>query len=414
MRLIRIALASLLWIVVAFCLVATAAPFFLDRVYYTGPVSDHFDGKRFFNPDGDALDISATRRNKLLWQQIFGDPTRPAWPDKVAVTPSKPPASVEDGRMRVTWIGHASVLVQADGLNILTDPVWSDRVGPYGFGPRRVAEPGVRFEDLPKIDIVLVSHNHYDHMDLATLKRLWDRDHPIIVTSLGNDTLLHQAGIPSPPMFDCGECPGVVARDWGEEVIAIRFEESEKGKPYRAPRPAVVHVTRSHHWDSRWFADRNRALWSSFVVTLPNGAFFFAGDTGLGDGKWPAEAAAQAAGFGIRFAAIPIGAFRFDEGQMESGSHIGPKDAIKVWDGLGRPPSLAVHWGTFRLSREGYATPPNMLRGMMRCAGEDPARFAAHPIGQGFEVPPIGAAPRAPDYAGLDRCIRSGNFDALR
>ncbi|WHU01143.1 MULTISPECIES: MBL fold metallo-hydrolase [unclassified Sphingomonas] len=412
MRLIRIALASLLWIVVAFCLVATAAPFFLDRIYYTGPVSGHFDGKRFFNPDGgDALDISATRRNKLLWQQIFGDPTRPAWPDKVAVTPSKPPASVEGERMRVTWIGHASVLVQASGLNILTDPVWSETVGPYGFGPKRVAEPGVRFEDLPKIDIVLVSHNHYDHMDLATLKRLWDRDHPIIVTSLGNDTLLHQAGIPSPPMFDCGDCPGVVARDWGEEAIAIRSEEPEKGKPYRAPRPAVVHVTRSHHWDSRWFADRNRALWSSFLVRLPYGNFFFAGDTGLGDGKWPAEAAALGP---IRFAAIPIGAFRFDEGQMESGSHIGPKDAIRVWDGLGRPPSLAVHWGTFRLSREGYATPPKMLRGMMQCAGEDPASFAAHPIGQGFEVPPMGAAPRAPDYAGLDRCIRNGNFDALR
>lgn len=411
MRLIRIALASLLWIVVAFCLIATAAPFFLDRIYYTGPVTGHFDGKRFFNPDGDALDISATRRNKLLWQQIFGDPTRPAWPDKVAVTPSRPPASVEGERMRVTWIGHASVLVQASGLNILTDPVWSDTVGPYGFGPKRVAEPGVRFEDLPKIDIVLVSHNHYDHMDLATLKRLWDRDKPIIVTSLGNDTLLHQAGIPSRGMYHCGDCPGVVARDWGEETIAIRFEEPEKGKPFRDARPAVVHVTRSHHWDSRWFADRNRALWSSFVVRLPYGNFFFAGDTGLGDGKWPAEAAALGP---IRFAAIPIGAFRFDEGQMESGSHIGPKDAIRVWDGLGRPPSLAVHWGTFRLSREGYATPPRMLRGMMQCAGEDPARFAAHAIGQGFEVPPMGAAPRAPDYAALEGCIRNGNFDALR
>jgi hypothetical protein len=85
-----------------------------------------------------------------------------------------------------------------------------------------------------------------------------------------------------------------------------------------------------------------------------------------------------------------------------------------VWDGLGRPNALAVHWGTFRLSREGYATPPKMLRGMMQCAGEDPARFAAHPIGQGFDVPPTGAAPHAPDYAGLDACIRNGAFDALR
>ncbi len=93
-------------------------------------------------------------------------------------------------------------------------------------------------------------------------------------------------------------------------------------------------VTRNHHWDSRWFSDRNRALWSSFVVQLPHGNFFFAGDTGLGDGKWPAEAAALGP---IRFAAIPIGAFRFEEGQMASGSHIGPLDALRVWDGLGRP-----------------------------------------------------------------------------
>ncbi|MFS2111163.1 MBL fold metallo-hydrolase [Sphingomonas sp. Sphisp140] len=385
MRLVRIVLAVLLWAVVVLCLVATAAPFFLDRVYYRGPVSGHFDGTRFFNPDGDALDISATRRNRLLWQQVFGDPTRPAWPERVAVTPGKPPARVEGGAMRVTWIGHATVLVQADGVNILTDPVWSDTVGPFGFGPRRVAEPGVRFEDLPRIDLVLVSHNHYDHMDLPTLRRLSERDHPLVVTSLGNDRVIAGAGVASR------------ALDWGQRIVL---------------RSGVaVTVTRSHHWGSRWFADRSRALWSSFVVQLPHGNFFFAGDTGLGDGKWPAEAAALGS---VRFAAIPIGAFRFEEGQMASGSHIGPPDAIRVWDGLGRPEALAVHWGTFRLSREGYATPPAMLRGMLRCAGEDPARFAAHRIGETFAVPALGAAPPPPDYPGLDACIRDRRFAALR
>ncbi|MEP9359441.1 MBL fold metallo-hydrolase [Sphingomonas sp. KR3-1] len=384
-RWLRRAGAALLWIVVVLCLAATIAPFFLDRVYYRGPASGHFDGRRFFNPDGEALDVSPARRNRLLWQQVFGDPTRPAWPDKVAVMPDKPPARVDGGAMRVTWIGHATVLVQADGVNILTDPVWSDRAGPFGIGPQRVAEPGVRFADLPKIDLVLVSHNHYDHMDLATLRRLWDRDRPAIVTSLGNDTVIGGAGVPAQ------------ARDWGQRVVL---------------RPGVaVTVTRSHHWDSRWFTDRDRALWSSFVVTLPHGNFFFAGDTGLGDGKWPAEAAALGP---IRFAAIPIGAFRFDEGQLAGASHIGPQGAIRVWDGLGRPFALPVHWGTFRLSREGYATPPQMLRGMLRCAGEDPARFAARRIGAGFDVPALGAVPPAPDYAGLDICIRKGRFDALR
>ncbi|MET0307995.1 MAG: MBL fold metallo-hydrolase [Sphingomonas sp.] len=374
--------AALLWIVVALCLTLTIVPRYLDRIYYRGPVSDHFDGTHFFNPDGeDPLRIST----RLLWRQFVSDPDRPVWPARVAVTPSKPPARVEGGAMLATWVGHATLLVQADGVNILTDPVWSDTAGPFGMGPRRFAEPGIRFEDLPKIDLVLVSHNHYDHMDLATLKRLWDRDRPQIVTSLGNDAVIAQAGVPAR------------ALDWGQRATVM-------------PGIAVT-VTRSHHWDSRWFTDRNRALWSSFVVALPGGNFFFAGDTGLGDGKWPAEAAALGP---IRLAAIPIGAFRFQEGEMAGGSHIGPPGAIRVWNGLGRPQAIPIHWGTFRLSREGYATPPRMLEGMLRCGGADPARFAAVRIGQPVPIAPLGTPPPAPDFAAIDACQRAGRFDALR
>jgi L-ascorbate metabolism protein UlaG (beta-lactamase superfamily) len=386
MRLLKPALAGLLWTVVVLCLALTVLPHFLDRIYYRGPVSAHFDGAHFFNPDGDDDRLSAgPGRTRLIARRIFGDSSQPAWPDHVAVRPSKPAPRVEGEAMRVTWIGHATVLVQADGLNILTDPVWSNHAGPFGFGPRRVAVPGIRFEDLPKIDLVLVSHNHYDHMDLTTLRRLWQRDRPIIVTSLGNDSVIGQAGI------------AATALDWGQG-LAIRSG-------------VRVTVTRSHHWDSRWFSDRNRALWSSFVVQLPHGNVFFAGDTGLGDGKWPAEAAALGP---IRFAAIPIGAFRFEEGQMASGSHIGPLDALRVWDGLGRPFALPIHWGTFRLSREGYDTPPRMLAAMQACAGTDPARFAPAAIGVPVEVPALGAAPPHPDMARVERCVREGRFDALR
>lgn len=379
----RLAGAVLLWTVVAFCLVATIVPHLLDRVYYRGAVSDHFDGQHFFNPDGDDDRLRATSgrsRFGFMWRQAFGDATRPVWPDQVPVKPGKPPARVEGGEMLVTWVGHATLLVQADGLNILTDPVWSKSAGPYGIGPSRVAEPGIRFEDLPKIDVVLVSHNHYDHMDVATLKKLWERDRPLIVTSLGNDTILRTAGI---------EARGL---DWGQSI-------------------GRVHVTRNHHWDSRWFTDRNRALWSSFVVKLPHGNVFFAGDTGLGDGKWPAEAAALGP---IRFAGIPIGAFRFEEDQMESGSHIGPGGAIQVWEGLGRPFAMPIHWGTFRLSREGYRTPPDMLAGMQRCAGVPAGRFAPVAIGQAVRVPPLGEAPSAPDFAALENCVKRGDFRALR
>jgi L-ascorbate metabolism protein UlaG (beta-lactamase superfamily) len=399
----RRAAAVLLWLVVALCLAITVVPHFLDRIYHRGPPSGHFDGARFFNPDGDDDRLPAGRsRAGFIARRILGDPTQPLWPERVAVRTAKPPARVAGGDMRVTWIGHATVLVQAAGVNILTDPIWSPRAGPFGYGPRRVAEPGVRFEDLPKIDLVLVSHNHYDHMDLTTLKRLWDRDKPQIVTSLGNDSVIRQAGVPA------------TAAEWGrvvfDEKIAPGLPFTKEQCPVACGRYNVL-VTRNHHWSSRWFADRNRALWSSFVVALPGGNFFFAGDTGIGDGKWPAEAAE----FGpIRFAAIPIGAFRFEEGQMASGSHIGPRDALRVWDGLGRPFALPIHWGTFRLSREAYATPPRMLAAMQACAASDPARFAPVAIGVPFTVPALAAPPPPPDMARVAACARQGRFDAFR
>ncbi|MBX3563357.1 MAG: MBL fold metallo-hydrolase [Sphingomonas sp.] len=398
MRFVRAGAAILLWTVVALCLAATVIPHFLDRIYYRGAVSGHFDGAHFFNPDGDDDRLKVTgpgSRVRFIWKQVFGDSERPVWPGKVAVTRAKPPARIEDGRMLVTWVGHATLLVQADGVNILTDPVWSTHAGPFGFGPKRVAEPGIAFDDLPRIDIVLISHNHYDHMDLATLKRLWRRDRPLIVTSLGNDAILRGAGIPG------------TALDWrGSTGIG-------KCPPAFADCPARVTVTatRSHHWDSRWFTDRNRALWSSFVVKLPSGNFFFAGDTGYGDGQWPAEAAALGP---IRLAAIPIGAFRFEAGQMVSGSHIGPREAIRVWDGLGRPFAVPIHWGTFRLSWEGRETPPEMLKAMLGCAHVDPTRFAATRIGETVEVPALGAAPPPPDLKALTACETAGRFAALR
>lgn len=403
MRLLKLALAGLLWIVVILCLFLTVVPHFLDRIYYRGPVSAHFDGAHFFNPDGDDDGLPAGRtRTGFIARRILGDSSQPLWPERVAVRPSKPPARVEGAAMRVTWIGHATMLVQANGLNILTDPVWSDRAGPFGFGPQRVAEPGVRFEDLPKIDLVLVSHNHYDHMDLATLKRLWDRDRPQIVTSLGNDAVIGGAGMQS------------IALDWRQTVLDGATRPEDPHTVYECVwgcKRYAVTVARNHHWSSRWFADRNRALWSSFVVQLPHGNIFFAGDTGLGDGKWPAEAAALGP---IRLALIPIGAFRFEEGQMASGSHVGPREAIRVWDGLGRPFALPVHWGTFRLSREAYDTPPRMLDAMLRCAGSDTTRFAPVAIGVPVDVPALAAAPPQPDMSGVERCVREGRFDALR
>ncbi|WP_447728679.1 MBL fold metallo-hydrolase [Sphingomonas koreensis] len=380
----------LLWTVVAACLAVTIVPRYLDRIYYHGPESGHFDGERFFNPDGeDTVRVPGNRRGGragFLWRQATGADGRPAWPDRIAVHKDTPPARVEGGAMRAIWVGHATVLVQANGLNILTDPMWGEVAGPFGLaGPRRTAPPGIDFDKLPKIDLVLISHNHYDHLDLPTLKRLWARDKPLIVTSLGNDTILRSSGI---------EARGV---DWGERVTL---------------RPGVdVIVNRNHHWGSRWFTDRNRALWSSFVVTLPGGNLFFAGDTGAGDYQW----ANQAASYGpIRLAIMPIGAFRFQEGEMRTGSHIGPGEAIKLWNRMGRPVTLPVHWGTFRLSWEGYWTPPRMLRAIQACAGETSGRFAPQSIGRPWDISAPGTPPPPVDDARVDACLKTPAVTALR
>ena len=377
----------ILFLIVALCLAVVIVPRFLDRIYYEGPASDHFDGERFFNPDGDQDTIrvpAGGSRTGFFWRYLTGSDGRPKWPDTVAVTPGKPAARIEGDRMVATWVGHATVLIQTQGLNILTDPIWNERAGPLGVGPKRTAAPGVRFEDLPKIDVVLVSHNHYDHLDKMTLKRLWERDRPTIVTSLGNDSVIGQTGAKA------------TALDWGQ-ALAVK------------PGVSVV-VTRNHHWGSRWFTDRNRALWSSFLIRLPGGNVFFAGDTGLGDGKWPAEAAALGP---IRFAMIPIGAFRFTAGQMEAGSHIGPMDAARIFGRLGAAHAMPIHWGTFRLSYEAYDTPPKMLAEMLRCSGGDPAAFAPATFGKGVEVPPY-APPARIDEAGLARCAESEAVKALR
>ena len=377
---------GLLWLAVVLCLAVVIVPKFLDRIYYEGPHSAHFDGARFFNPDGDdtLAPPGGGNRSNFLIRYLFGTDERPPWPDKVAVVPSKPEARVEGERMVATWVGHATWLVQTNGLNILTDPIWGPTAGPFGFGPRRVADPGIRFEDLPKIDLVVVSHNHYDHMDLGTLKRLWDRDKPLILTSLGNNSVIASGGAKA------------VAAEWGTRV------------PLK--NGASVVVTRNHHWGSRWFADRNRALWSSFTVVLPSGGnLFFAGDTGMGDGKWPGEAAKLGP---VRLALIPIGAFRFVPGQMGIGSHIGPIDAAEVFERLGAARGLGMHWGTFRLSYEAWDTPSKLLAEVMKCRSQN--GFGTVGIGLPVEVAPYAKPDSKKPKGDLETCLRSPAVTSLR
>jgi L-ascorbate metabolism protein UlaG (beta-lactamase superfamily) len=359
---------TLLFIVIGLCFAPTLVPPFLDRVYYRGPASGHFDRERFFNPDAPPPSSRGRRNFLSRWSS---NEERAAWPERVPVRPTVPPARVEGGAMLVTWVGHATVLVQTEGLNILTDPIWSDRASPFSFvGPRRVRAPGVRFEDLPKIDLILVSHNHYDHMDLPTLRRLWRRDRPLIVTSLGNDTIIAAAGVRA------------VARDWGGRVPVRPARRRADGAVAGA---VEVIVERNHHWSSRWFTDRNRALWSAFTIVTPGGNVFFAGDTGWGDGSWVRGAARHGP---FRLAIIPIGAY--EPRDFMRSHHVNPEEALAIFETLGPARALGVHWGTFQLTFEPIDEPPRRLAALLRQRDIDAGRFVAVEAGGGFTI-------RAPD-----------------
>ncbi|MGJ3629514.1 MBL fold metallo-hydrolase [Sphingomonas sp. MMS24-JH45] len=181
-------------------------------------------------------------------------------------------------------VGHASLLIQAAGANILTDPIWSERASPVAFaGPKRVTAPGIRFDDLPPIDVVLLSHGHYDHLDVATLRRLHERDAPLIVAPLGNDTIVRDA-LPE---------PRVMAADWWDRVpLGAGFATT---------------LTPANHWSNRWPSDARMMLWGGHRLDTPMGSVWFVGDTGYGDGRFVADVRARLGA--PRVALIPIGAY---------------------------------------------------------------------------------------------------------
>ncbi|MFN8719683.1 MAG: MBL fold metallo-hydrolase [Rhodospirillales bacterium] len=319
--------------------------------YYDGPATDHFDGRRFFNPGGEA-----PRSFVQLLQWQLGE-TAEAWPDAVPspFPPDRPPARVDGGAVRVSVVGHCTFLIQGGGLNLLTDPVWSERASPFSFtGPRRYNPPAIAFDDLPPIDAVLLSHAHYDHLDVATLERLWRRDRPLVVTPLGNDAIV-RANHPD---------ERIVAADWGDTVPL--------------GRGATATLEPVHHWSARGVTDRNHALWAGFVVKGLGLDLFFAGDTGF-DGGRPFRNVAARHG-PLDLALLPIGAY--EPRWFMAAQHMNPEDAVAGFGLLGARNALGYHWGTFRLTNEGAERPVTALAAALEAAGTDPARFLAVRPGQ--------------------------------
>jgi L-ascorbate metabolism protein UlaG (beta-lactamase superfamily) len=331
---------------------------FLDprMPHYTGPVSDHFDGTHFFDPDG----MAPKKLSEVLRWQFGGGRIRHKWPDWVENDyADTPPPKVEGAGVRFSFVGHASWLIQTAGLNILVDPVWSERASPFSFaGPKRHNAPGIAFDKLPKIDVVLVSHGHYDHLDVRTLARLAATSNPRVITPLGNDRTMRAAD------------PAISAEafDWNDRV--------ELG------RGVAVTLVATRHWTARGLNDRNRALWASFVLETPAGKIYIVCDSSYGSGVHFRRVREQHGP--LRLAILPIGAY--EPRWFMKDQHMNPDDAVKAFADCDVPLALASHHSTFQLTDEAIDEPVKALQVALDAARILPEKFAVLKPGQVVEI----------------------------
>jgi len=324
--------------------------------YYNGPVSDHFDGERFYDPHGEP---PRSRRDLLRWQ-LHRRTTRAKWPSW-APSPyaDRPPPRVEGAIIRICYVGHASFLIQTAGRNVLLDPVWSKRASPFRLiGPQRVNDPGIAFANLPAIDLVLVSHGHYDHLDLATLSRLAAAHRPRIITPLGNNTIMRNHD------------PAIAAEayDWNDRVdIGAGL---------------AVKLVPTRHWSARSLSDRNMSLWASFVIESPGGRIYFVADSGYGEGRlFRATRERQGP---LRLAILPIGAY--EPRWFMRDQHMNPAEAVQAFIDCGAELALGHHYGTFQLTDEPIDAPLVALAEALRLAEISAERFRTLRPGQVWQL----------------------------
>jgi len=315
-------------------------------------MTDHFDGRRYFNPAAPAYGYRVwrvlswmARRRPRRWPKWIDDPFQP-----------EPPTILQPHEIAATFVGQSTFLLQLDGVNVLTDPIWSQRASPLRWaGPRRVRRPGLAFERLPLIHLVLVSHNHYDHMDLATLRRLRQRFDPLFVTGLGNRRYLLKRGI-------------------------ARVEELDWWQTCSAPGGLAVTMTPAQHFSRRGLFDRLRTLWGGFMLTAEAKRVFFTGDSAYSDHF---KEIGQRLG-PPDLALLPIGAY--EPRWLMQAAHMNPEEAVRAHRELTPRLSLGMHFGTFQLTDEAIDTPLDELRQSLRRHGVEESEFRVPGFGETIVV----------------------------
>lgn len=312
-------LLALVVILAAVSLLATIYDY-ATMARYIGDSTEHFNGSHFVSPGTVKKPFSDVLKWGLNRQQG-------AWENRPVETVA-PRATNADNTLEITFVNHSTVLIQVAGLNLLTDPNWSAAAGPMGrIGPKRYRLPGVEFSKLPKIDAVLVSHSHYDHMDLPTLSKLHVRDQPEFIAGLGNEGNFAKGGIDK----------STTLAWWQRHRLSDRVE---------------VIATPAAHWSRRTLLDTNRTHWASYVILVDGNAHvFFAGDTGYGPHFKEIFKTIGAP----RIALMPIGAYLPQ--WFMAGSHISPAEALKSTEDLQASTMIPIHFGTFALADDGQDEP---------------------------------------------------------
>ncbi|MEN8820076.1 MAG: MBL fold metallo-hydrolase [Abyssibacter sp.] len=331
---------------------------------WQGEPSDHFDGVRFHND----VPVQKSLIDVMRWM-LSRDPA--AWPEQLPPPePVRPVARTGPGELIITPVNHATLLIQMDGLNVLTDPIWSKRCSPVQWaGPARVHAPAVRWRDLPPIDLVLISHNHYDHLDLATLQALESAHKPVVIAPLNNAYIIEQAGIPR---------GRIVELDW--------WERSEHA-------PITVTATPAQHWSRRGIDDARKSLWSGFWLQGAAGTVFFAGDTGYG----PLFTQMRERLGTPDMALLPIGAY--EPRWFMQAQHMNPAEAVQAFLDLGANRALGMHYGTFQLTDEARDAPLQALSEALHAQQIPSQRFEAARFGAVYRVSPLtpGVIQQQPD-----------------